>query len=132
MMTCSNCSANLDDVPVGTPCPSCGSGRRDAAVEVVTARMVGRAHGSSRAVGHVVEVDTAQPVTPLGGRMKQVVTSRMFTTTISEPTLGDKDSQSIAVTREGDDVIGLAVGPRDDVLLDSIRDISDALDDNDG
>ena len=46
--------------------------------------------------------------------------------------LGDKDSQSIAVTREGDDVIGFGVGPRDDVLLDSIGDISDALDDNDG
>ena len=63
------------------------------------------------------ERDTAQSVTPLRGREKPFVTSRPFMTTISEPTPGDKDSQSIAVTREGEDVI---------------EDISDALDDNDG
>jgi hypothetical protein len=32
MMTCSNCQTNLDEAPVGTPCPTCGSLRRDATV----------------------------------------------------------------------------------------------------
>src|SRR5687767_8215076 len=31
-MSCPECSASLDDVPVGSPCPACGSGRRDATV----------------------------------------------------------------------------------------------------
>jgi Zn finger protein HypA/HybF involved in hydrogenase expression len=29
-MTCPDCGTNLDDVPVGDPCPTCGSRRRDA------------------------------------------------------------------------------------------------------
>jgi hypothetical protein len=32
MMTCHDCGAGLDDVPVGDPCPKCGSTRRDATV----------------------------------------------------------------------------------------------------
>jgi hypothetical protein len=36
MMTCSDCGANLDRVPVGMPCPSCHSLRRDATVPATT------------------------------------------------------------------------------------------------
>jgi predicted RNA-binding Zn-ribbon protein involved in translation (DUF1610 family) len=32
MMNCHDCGAGLDDVPVGDPCPKCGSTRRDATV----------------------------------------------------------------------------------------------------
>jgi hypothetical protein len=32
MMNCHDCGAGLDDVPVGDPCPKCGSRRRDATV----------------------------------------------------------------------------------------------------
>ncbi len=36
MMTCHDCQTNLDDVPVGSPCPNCGSLRRDATVSPET------------------------------------------------------------------------------------------------
>jgi hypothetical protein len=32
MMSCPDCGENLDDVPVGQPCPQCGGLRRDATV----------------------------------------------------------------------------------------------------
>jgi hypothetical protein len=32
MMNCHDCGAGLDDVPVGDPCPKCGSSMRDATV----------------------------------------------------------------------------------------------------
>jgi hypothetical protein len=32
MMTCPDCGENLDDVPVGEPCPQCGGSGRDARV----------------------------------------------------------------------------------------------------
>jgi hypothetical protein len=36
-MTCPDCGSNLDDVPVGEPCPACGGHRRDAKVFAETA-----------------------------------------------------------------------------------------------
>jgi hypothetical protein len=36
MMTCSDCGADLDRVPVGAPCPNCESVRRDATVPATT------------------------------------------------------------------------------------------------
>ena len=32
MMSCPDCGADLNDVPVGDPCPKCGGTRRDATV----------------------------------------------------------------------------------------------------
>jgi len=66
---------------------------------------------------HTVKSDTLT--------LKPVVATRTFTTTISAD---DGDAQLIAETREGDDVIGFAVGPTDDVLVDSILDIKNRLD----
>ena len=31
-MTCTDCRANLDDVPIYQPCPTCGSTRRDVTI----------------------------------------------------------------------------------------------------
>jgi hypothetical protein len=40
MMTCHDCGANLHAVPVGDPCPDCGSTRRDAAVSPPTVEAI--------------------------------------------------------------------------------------------
>jgi hypothetical protein len=39
-MFCPDCDANLDDVPVGDPCPACGGARRSAIAYTETARAV--------------------------------------------------------------------------------------------
>ena len=39
-MRCPNCGADLDDVPVGYPCPDCGGNRRSANVEAGAALVV--------------------------------------------------------------------------------------------
>jgi hypothetical protein len=39
-MSCPDCSANLNETPVGEPCPRCGGGRRDASPSPATARAV--------------------------------------------------------------------------------------------
>ena len=42
MMSCPDCQTNLDQVPVGDPCPTCGGMRRDAVVTPPTANAIAR------------------------------------------------------------------------------------------
>lgn len=65
MMSCPVCQTNLDDVPVGSPCPKCGSLRRDATITPETiaavahvfapAAIVRQAPGKSVVVSHGVD-----------------------------------------------------------------------------
>lgn len=70
MMTCHDCGANLDEVPVGTACPNCGLKRRDATVSPPTIAAVGHIFaGNSEAedetvvvIGQAVELTVSMSV----------------------------------------------------------------------
>jgi hypothetical protein len=51
-MICSDCQQNLDDVPVGEPCPQCGGNRRSAVVQAQAALSVATAMSASVSVGY--------------------------------------------------------------------------------
>src|SRR5690349_701993 len=51
-MTCPDCQQNLDDVPVGDPCPQCGGNRRSAVVQAQAALSVATAMSASVSVGY--------------------------------------------------------------------------------
>jgi hypothetical protein len=64
-MTCPDCGADLDAVPVGDPCPICGSTRRNATVMPPTVAAVATVWSG----GHTefsVDDDPAKPALPLG------------------------------------------------------------------
>src|SRR4051794_8362001 len=52
MMICSDCDANLDDVAVEAPCPSCGGARRNTIVDLTVALGVGVVMRASASVGY--------------------------------------------------------------------------------
>jgi hypothetical protein len=51
-MTCPDCQQNLDDVPVGDPCPQCGGIRRSAAVQAQAALVVAVAFAPTVSIGY--------------------------------------------------------------------------------
>jgi hypothetical protein len=55
METCHDCGTNLDRVALGSPCPSCGSIRRDATVRPETVAAVASVPAPSISVSHVDE-----------------------------------------------------------------------------
>jgi len=60
MMFCPDCSRNLDDVPVGDPCPQCGSTRRSAAAPAGVAAAAGSAADVTASV-RIVASGTVAP-----------------------------------------------------------------------
>jgi hypothetical protein len=79
MMTCPDCKANLDAVPVGSPCPTCGSRRRDATVTVETIAAVAHVFEESIsttddsaatavAIGQAQELSVAMGIDPFLAR----------------------------------------------------------------
>ena len=66
MMTCPDCQTNLDEVPVESPCPNCGSHRRDATVSPETvaavAHVIGGHQGPAGEPGKSRIVFTGQEV----------------------------------------------------------------------
>lgn len=75
-MTCPDCGANLDTVPIGAPCPTCGSLRRDASVSVPTIEAKAIVHpptiivenasegmspAEERPVAHLIDAILSQP-----------------------------------------------------------------------
>jgi hypothetical protein len=55
METCHDCGTNLDRVALGSPCPSCGSIRRDATARPETVAAVASVPAPSISVSHVDE-----------------------------------------------------------------------------
>ena len=51
-MICPDCQQNLDDVPVGDPCPQCGGNRRSAVVEAQAAMVGVSAISASVSIGY--------------------------------------------------------------------------------
>ncbi|WP_158713455.1 hypothetical protein [Streptomyces sp. NRRL F-525] len=51
-MTCPDCDTNLDETPVGQPCPSCGGDRRSATVYAEAALVVTVALDASGGIGY--------------------------------------------------------------------------------
>lgn len=67
-MICPECGTQLDNVPVGDPCPTCGSQRRSATVTVETVAAVAGISGAtdigiriSREVGHTIDAVISAP-----------------------------------------------------------------------
>ncbi len=54
-MICPDCQQNLDDVPVGDPCPQCGGARRSAVVPAQAAMAAASAISASATVGYNLE-----------------------------------------------------------------------------
>ena len=54
-MICPDCQQNLDDVPVGDPCPQCGGTRRNVVVQLPTARVVVSAMAPTVSIGYSLE-----------------------------------------------------------------------------
>ncbi|MCX5260412.1 hypothetical protein OOK27_40775 [Streptomyces canus] len=52
MMSCSDCHSNLDETPVGEPCPSCGSGHRSATAYAEVALVATAALNASGSIGY--------------------------------------------------------------------------------
>ena len=54
-MICPDCQQNLDDVPVGDPCPQCGGARRSAVVQAQAAMVAVSAMAPTVSVGYSLE-----------------------------------------------------------------------------
>jgi hypothetical protein len=54
-MICPDCQQDLDNVPVGDPCPQCGSNRRSAVVHAQAAMAAASAISASATVGYNLE-----------------------------------------------------------------------------
>jgi hypothetical protein len=121
MMTCGGCQRNLDEVPIGTPCPSCGSGRRDAVATPATVRAVAY-------VGQAVELNIASAIhahTSDEVALTEVLAPKTFTAVVYPPTPGDPDSMwagglesnaGFTVSTDPDDVaLGIAEAIRDEL-----------------
>lgn len=60
MMRCPDCAADLDKVPIGQPCPKCGSARRDATVHPPTVEAKGEVPPPSILMKHHAWVTWAE------------------------------------------------------------------------
>ena len=54
-MICPDCQKNLDDVPVGDPCPQCGGNRRSAVVHAQVAMTAASALAPTVSIGYSLE-----------------------------------------------------------------------------
>jgi hypothetical protein len=118
MMTCPDCKTNLDNVPVGDPCPNCGSLRRDATIGAPT-------------IGATAQVFTPTVSTSIDAllskpEVKQVVETREITLRFVPP----KADQPgwIVEAWDGEEMIAFAPGPKfDDVYLAAAEEIETAV-----
>jgi hypothetical protein len=54
-MICPDCQQNLDDVPVGDPCPRCGGARRSAVIQAQAALVAVSAMAATVSIGYSLE-----------------------------------------------------------------------------
>ena len=118
MMTCPDCTKALDDVPVGEPCPKCGSLRRNATVSVPTIEAMARLFPSI--VFASIDALIAVP------EVRQVVESREITLRFTPPS--DQETRWLLEARDGDELIAFAPGPKlDDTYLATAEEIEAAV-----
>ena len=117
-MTCPDCARTVDDLPIGEPCPNCGSLRRDATVgqpelEVMTQLFPAIVSASIDTLIAIPEV-------------KQVVDDHEITLRFTPPSR--PDAGWLLEARDGDDLIAFVPAPEmDDVDLATADEIEAAV-----
>jgi len=117
MMTCPDCAKTLDDVPIGEPCPNCGSLRRDAAVGIPTLKAMTRVFPAT--VSASVDALIAIP------EVKQALEGDEITLRFTPPS--EPDAGWLVEARDGDDLIAFVPGPDFDDSLATTEEIEAAV-----
>jgi hypothetical protein len=100
MMTCSDCSASLDDVPVNELCPNCGGERRDATVFPKTAHAKAQAPRPTLRIGYEQERPWQQKWQDLVDRREQIRQAYVTTTGLSNEQVRRIVEHFFAICRE--------------------------------